>query len=90
MHPLSSPTLPALACTVKIVQFSGLLPLLPRGTPASDVARVLQQTARLVRGLWVVRSDVLYPKGSKAPLTGVSGELLARARDWMVSAGDVA
>ncbi|KAF0302356.1 DNA-directed RNA polymerase III subunit RPC5 [Amphibalanus amphitrite] len=74
----------ALMIRLKISQFSSLLPLLPRATPAADVARVLQQNAQLVRGLWVVRSDVLYPKGSQAPRTGVSGELLARARDWML------
>ena len=71
---------------MKICQFSSLLPLLPRATPPAEAVRVLQQTARLVRGLWVVRSDVLYPKGSQAPRTGVPGELLARGRDWMVSA----
>ena len=73
---------------MKVCQFSALLPLLPRSTPPGDVVRVLQQTAQLVRGLWVVRSDVLYPKGSQAPRTGVSGELLSRGRDWMVRVGE--
>jgi len=69
---------------LKLVQFGALLPLLPRGTPAGDVVRILQQHATLVRGLWVVRSDVLYPKDSQAPHSGVSGQLLARGRDYML------
>ncbi|XP_037074627.1 DNA-directed RNA polymerase III subunit RPC5-like [Pollicipes pollicipes] len=74
----------ALMIRLKVCQFGSLLPLLPRGTAPGDAVRVLQQTAQLVRGLWVVRSDVLYPKGGQTPRTGVPNDLLARGRDYML------
>ncbi|KAL3236912.1 hypothetical protein MRX96_022162 [Rhipicephalus microplus] len=44
----------------------------------------LQQVALLVQGCWVVKSDVLYPKDSFSPKTGVPAETMSRARDFLM------
>ncbi|XP_023210358.1 DNA-directed RNA polymerase III subunit RPC5-like [Centruroides sculpturatus] len=73
-----------LVLNAKVIQFHRLLECV---TPNSDVAailRLLQQVAMLVQGCWVVKSDVIYPKDSISPLTGVNSELLCRARDYIM------
>lgn len=68
----------------KVIQFNRLLECLPPNSDIPTVLRLLQQVAMLVQGCWVVKSDVLYPKDSISPLTGVSAELLCRARDYIM------
>ncbi|XP_076333947.1 RNA polymerase III subunit E isoform X1 [Tachypleus tridentatus] len=73
-----------LAVSAKVIQFSSLLELLPLNVDPLVVLRSLQQVAVLVQGCWVVKSDLLYPKDTCSPLTGVSAEILSRARDYIM------
>ncbi|KAA8581374.1 hypothetical protein FQN60_002955 [Etheostoma spectabile] len=46
--------------------------------------RCIQQVALLVQGNWVVKSDVLYPKNTCSPHSGVPAEVLCRGRDFVM------
>lgn len=48
------------------------------------VLRALQQVAVLVQGNWVVKSDLLYPRGGFTE-SGLPNDVLQRARDYLVS-----
>lgn len=56
----------------------------------SSIVRLLQQTALLVRGNWVVRSDLIFPKPAKSacsgdiPFANVSHEMLCKARNFIL------
>ncbi|XP_067859633.1 DNA-directed RNA polymerase III subunit RPC5 isoform X2 [Heptranchias perlo] len=67
---------------VKVVQFANLMGLLGSGVDSTAVLRCIQQVAMLVQGCWVVKSDVLYPKGTCSPHSGVTAEVLCRGRDF--------
>uniref|UniRef100_UPI00398F3D95 DNA-directed RNA polymerase III subunit RPC5 isoform X2 n=1 Tax=Pristiophorus japonicus TaxID=55135 RepID=UPI00398F3D95 len=67
---------------VKVVQFANLMGLLGSGVDSTAVLRCIQQVAMLVQGCWVVKSDVLYPKDSCSPHSGVAAEVLCRGRDF--------
>lgn len=69
----------------KVIKFGQLLQLLPRDTDAMAVLRSLQQVAMLVQGCWVVKSEILYPKDTFSSHSGVSSEILCRARNYVVS-----
>ncbi|XP_067005407.2 DNA-directed RNA polymerase III subunit RPC5 isoform X2 [Anabrus simplex] len=69
----------------KLLPFSQLLSLVGHGQDAVNVLRTVQQVAVLVRGNWVVRSDILYPKDSVSEMCGIPAELMCRARDYIVS-----
>ncbi|KAK3894025.1 hypothetical protein Pcinc_002184 [Petrolisthes cinctipes] len=47
------------------------------------VLRSLQQVAVLVQGNWVVKSDLLYPRGGFAE-SGLPNDVLQRARDFLL------
>ena len=55
-----------------------------------SLLRLLQQNALLVQGNWVVRSELVFPKGAKSacskeiPFTNVSHEMLCRARNYIL------
>ncbi|OQR67891.1 DNA-directed RNA polymerase III subunit RPC5-like [Tropilaelaps mercedesae] len=71
----------------KILRFDTLLETLPSGPQAVDrmqVLRAVQQSACLVQGNWVVKSEVLYPKGSRSELLGLSGEIMRRSRNYLL------
>lgn len=74
----------ALLINAKVIQFRQLLALLPRGTDPTAVIRCLQQVAVLVQGCWVVKSEILYPKDTTSPHSGVSAEHLCRGRDYLM------
>ncbi|XP_048465411.1 DNA-directed RNA polymerase III subunit RPC5 isoform X3 [Rhincodon typus] len=69
---------------VKVVQFANLMGLLGSGVDSTAVLRCIQQVAMLVQGCWVVKSDVLYPKDSCSPHSGVAAEVLCRGRDFVM------
>ncbi|NWW34237.1 RPC5 polymerase, partial [Panurus biarmicus] len=69
---------------VKVMPFANLLSLLGSGTDATAVLRCVQQVALLVQGNWVVKSDVLYPKDTSSPHSGVPAEVLCRGRDFVM------
>ncbi|XP_062915477.1 DNA-directed RNA polymerase III subunit RPC5 [Mobula hypostoma] len=69
---------------VKVVQFANLMGLLGSGVDSTAVLRCIQQVAMLVQGCWVVKSDVLYPKDTCSPHSGVAAEVLCRGRDFIM------
>uniref|UniRef100_A0A3P8W1L5 Polymerase (RNA) III (DNA directed) polypeptide E n=1 Tax=Cynoglossus semilaevis TaxID=244447 RepID=A0A3P8W1L5_CYNSE len=69
---------------VKVMPFANLMGLLASGTDSTSVLRCIQQVALLVQGNWVVKSDVLYPKNTCSPLSGVPAEVLCRGRDFVL------
>lgn len=69
---------------VKVIPFANLMGLMAAGTESIAVLRCIQQVAMLVQGNWVVKSDVLYPKESSSPHSGVSAEVLCRGRDFVM------
>lgn len=69
---------------VKLMPFANLMGLLASGTDSTAVLRCIQQVALLVQGNWVVKSDVLYPKNTCSPHSGVPAEVLCRGRDFVI------
>ncbi|KAM4025700.1 DNA-directed RNA polymerase III subunit RPC5 [Anomaloglossus baeobatrachus] len=69
---------------VKVIPFANLMGLMAAGTESIAVLRCIQQVAMLVQGNWVVKSDVVYPKESSSPHSGVSSEVLCRGRDFVM------
>ncbi|XP_028331725.1 DNA-directed RNA polymerase III subunit RPC5 [Gouania willdenowi] len=69
---------------VKVMPFANLMGLLASGTDYTAVMRCIQQVALLVQGNWVVKSDVLYPKNTCSPHSGVPAEVLCRGRDFVM------
>lgn len=71
--------------TVKIMTFRQLSGLLAGQGDAVKLLRSVQQVAVLVQGNWVVRSECLFPRESVSEHNGVPGEVMCRARDYIVS-----
>lgn len=69
---------------VKVMPFANLMGLLASGTDSTSALRCIQQVALLVQGNWVVKSDVLYPKNTCSPHSGVPAEVLCRGRDFVM------
>nr|XP_005998449.1 PREDICTED: DNA-directed RNA polymerase III subunit RPC5 [Latimeria chalumnae] len=69
---------------LKVMPFANLMGLMATGTDSTAVLRCIQQVAMLVQGNWVVKSDVLYPKDSCSPHSGVPAEVLCRGRDFVM------
>lgn len=69
---------------VKIMPFANLMGLIASGTDSTTVLRCIQQIAMLVQGNWVVKSDVLYPKDTCSPHSGVPADVLCRGRDFIM------
>ncbi|XP_003229273.1 DNA-directed RNA polymerase III subunit RPC5 [Anolis carolinensis] len=69
---------------VKVIAFANLMSLLASGTDPTAALRCIQQVALLVQGNWVVKSDVLYPKDTSSPHSGVPAEVLCRGRDFVM------
>ncbi|XP_029433547.1 DNA-directed RNA polymerase III subunit RPC5 [Rhinatrema bivittatum] len=69
---------------VKVMPFSNLMGLVAAGTDSTAVLRCIQQVSLLVQGNWVVKSDILYPKDTSSPHSGVPAEVLCRGRDFVM------
>ncbi|XP_077528170.1 DNA-directed RNA polymerase III subunit RPC5-like [Haemaphysalis longicornis] len=74
----------AILARAKVVNLAKLMTLLPPQGDMFAVLRELQRVALLVRGCWVVKSEVLYPKDTFSPNTGVPAEIICRARDFLL------
>ncbi len=74
----------ALMCNAKVMRFAQLMSLLTKGADPTSALRCLQQVALMIQGCWVVKSDVLYPKDTLSPISGVPSETLGRARDYVM------
>ncbi|KAL1517071.1 hypothetical protein ABEB36_000883 [Hypothenemus hampei] len=70
----------------QIIQFHQIMLLLAgvEGVTADALIKSLQKVAVLVRGNWVVKSEVLYPDNSLSATSGVPAELMCRARDYIL------
>lgn len=55
------------------------------GITPDVILKTLPKVAVLVRGNWVVKSEVLYPANTFSATSGVPAELMCRARDYVVS-----
>lgn len=73
--------------SAKIIQFQQLYLLLAggEGITAEALLKCLPQVAVLVRGNWIVKSEVLYPTGTLSAISGVPAEHMCKARDYVVS-----
>uniref|UniRef100_G3THJ6 RNA polymerase III subunit E n=1 Tax=Loxodonta africana TaxID=9785 RepID=G3THJ6_LOXAF len=70
---------------VKVMPFANLMSLLGPSVDSVAVLRGIQKVAMLVQGNWVVKSDILYPRDSSSPHSGVPAEVLCRGRDFVVT-----
>ncbi|KAK2084179.1 DNA-directed RNA polymerase III subunit RPC5 [Saguinus oedipus] len=68
---------------VKVMPLANLMSLLGPSIDSVAVLRGFQKVAMLVQGNWVVKSDILYPKDSSSPHSGVPAEVLCRGRDFV-------
>ncbi|XP_006892703.1 PREDICTED: DNA-directed RNA polymerase III subunit RPC5 isoform X1 [Elephantulus edwardii] len=69
---------------VKVMPFANLMSLLGTSVDPVAVLRGIQKVAMLVQGNWVVKSDILYPRDSSSPHSGVPAEVLCRGRDFVM------
>lgn len=73
----------------KVASFNDIKELLSDVTDDGALIRSLTQFALVVRGNWVVKSEILHSKdgssSSTSPLTGIPIELLCRARDIILA-----
>ncbi|XP_014448157.1 DNA-directed RNA polymerase III subunit RPC5 isoform X2 [Tupaia chinensis] len=69
---------------VKVMPFANLMSLLGPSVDSVAVLRGIQKVAMLVQGNWVVKSDILYPKDSSSPHSGVPADVLCRGRDFVM------
>ncbi|RDD44005.1 DNA-directed RNA polymerase III subunit RPC5 [Trichoplax sp. H2] len=72
--------------SAKAMQFSQLGTILSKPSDIDDTAIIqyLQQVAVLVQGCWIVKSELLYPKGTTSPITGIPSDMLCLARDYLL------
>ncbi|RZC32116.1 Sin N domain containing protein [Asbolus verrucosus] len=70
----------------QIIQFQQLLMILAggEGLTADTLLKNLPKVAVLVRGNWVVKSEVLYPSNTLSSTSGVPAELMCRTRDYVL------
>jgi len=83
----TSDALLALLTNAQVMRFTQILQLLPpqkTSTTAAEVLRLLQQIAVVIRGCWVVKSEILYPEKFCSRHSGVAASLLCRGRDYML------
>lgn len=69
----------------KILSFTQLRSILSPDHEAIAIIKYLQQVAVLVRGNWIVNSELIYPKDTISSHSGIAAELMCRARDYVVS-----
>ncbi|XP_017777402.1 PREDICTED: DNA-directed RNA polymerase III subunit RPC5 [Nicrophorus vespilloides] len=70
----------------KIIQFQQLIILLAGcdGATSEALLKTLPQVAVLVRGNWIVKSEILYPQDTFSAVGGVPAELMCRSRDYVL------
>lgn len=69
----------------KVLTFQQIMELLPdRTLPADKVLRSLPLAGVLIRGNWVVQSEIIYPEGSVSSTNGVPAEQMCKARDYIL------
>ncbi|KAL3272754.1 hypothetical protein HHI36_014215 [Cryptolaemus montrouzieri] len=70
----------------QIIQFQQIMMLLAgcAGLTADVLLKTLPKCAVLVRGNWVVKSEVLYPPNTLSATSGVPSDHMCRARDYVL------
>lgn len=69
----------------KVLTFQQIMNLLPNRNLAPDkVLRTLPMAGVLIRGNWVVQSEIIYPEGSVSGTNGVPAEQMCKARDYIL------
>lgn len=68
----------------RLLQFRHLTALIPGSVDVQLVLKSIQNVAVLVRGNWIVRSDILYPKETFSAVNGVPSEIMVRSRDYVL------
>ncbi|KAK3930241.1 DNA-directed RNA polymerase III subunit RPC5 [Frankliniella fusca] len=68
----------------RLLSFRHLMTLLPGPVDVQLVLKSIQNVALLVRGNWIVRSDILYPKETFSAVSGVPSEVMIRCRDYVL------
>ncbi|KAF5284395.1 hypothetical protein FQA39_LY17070 [Lamprigera yunnana] len=70
----------------KIITFQQLMMLLVgcEGLTADGLLKSLPQVATVVRGNWIVKSDILFPNNTFSAISGVPAEFMCRARDYIL------
>lgn len=69
----------------KVLTFQQIMDLLPdRSLAADKVLRTLPLAGVLIRGNWVVQSEIIYPEGSVSSTNGVPAEQMCKARDYIL------
>ena len=68
----------------KIMHFNHLLTMLPSNPDGNSVVRSLQSYAVLVKGCWIVKSEVLYPSNTVSPISGTPSDNMCKARDFIL------
>lgn len=66
------------------LHFNKIISLLPVGSSPAIVINYLQNSAVLIQGVWVVKSEVLYPKDWTDACSGLSAEKICRVRDYIL------
>uniref|UniRef100_A0A1L8DHA5 Putative rna polymerase c iii 37 kDa subunit n=1 Tax=Nyssomyia neivai TaxID=330878 RepID=A0A1L8DHA5_9DIPT len=70
---------------VKMVSLTHLLAILnDRNITEEKVVRVLPLIGLLIRGNWVIQSEVLYPEESFSSTNGIPSEIMCRSRDYVL------
>lgn len=74
---------------VKVVRFDYLMAILSdksmdKTLTAEKVLRTLPSVGLLVKGNWIVLSEILYPADSVSSIHGVPAEFMCRARDYVL------
>ncbi|XP_055686497.1 DNA-directed RNA polymerase III subunit RPC5 [Lutzomyia longipalpis] len=70
---------------VKMVSLSQLLAILnDRNITEEKVVRILPLIGLLIRGNWVIQSEVLYPAESFSSTNGIPSEVMCRSRDYVL------
>lgn len=75
-----------LSIAAKITSFQHLLTLIDKNLHTKDkVLQALTAIGVILRGNWVIQSEVLYPEKSWSALNGIPAEYMCKARDYIVS-----
>ncbi|KAF5282469.1 hypothetical protein FQR65_LT14277 [Abscondita terminalis] len=70
----------------KIMTFQQLMMVLVgcEGLTPDSLLKTLPQVAVLVRGNWIVKSEILFPVNTFSAISGVPAELMCKARDYIL------
>ncbi|CAB4028136.1 DNA-directed RNA polymerase III subunit RPC5 [Paramuricea clavata] len=68
----------------KLMSFSEICSVLHPPANEQTVLKCIQQHAVLVQGSWVVKSELVYPKGKTSAFSCSTSETLCRARDYIL------